>query len=257
LVKLPPAFLQVSFSHLIFAGVKSIQIVDLCAETCAYMAIVHPDYTILANRVTVKALHKRTPDDIRQVAETLYRFVDSCDRPAPLLDTITYETIIKNADAINAKIDYARDFNYDFFGYKTLEKSYLLRVGNKVIAERPQHLLMRVSIGIHKGDLDSAFETYDLMSNQWFTHATPTLFNSGTPQPQMSSCFLLAMKEDSIDGIYDTLKRCAVISKHAGGIGLAVHCIRASESYIRGTNGYSNGLVPMLKVFNDTARYVD
>lgn len=221
------------------------------------MAIVHPDYTMLANKISVSSLHRTTFDDIRDVAEKLFRFVDSCDRPAPLLDQKTYEIIIANADQINARIDYTRDFNYDFFGFKTLERAYLLRCENKSIAERPQHLLMRVSIGIHQEDLESAFETYDLMSEQWFTHATPTLFNSGTPMPQMSSCFLLAMREDSINGIYDTLKQCAVISKFAGGIGLAVHCIRASDSYIRGTNGYSNGLVPMLKVFNDTARYVD
>lgn len=188
------------------AGVKTTQIVDLCAETCAYMAIVHPDYTMLANRISVSSLHKTTYDDIKDVANQLYNFVDSCDRSASLLDQKTYEIIIANADKINAKIDYTRDFNYDFFGFKTLEKSYLLRVGNKKIAERPQHLLMRVSIGIHQEDLEAAFETYDLMSQQWFTHATPTLFNSGTPKPQMSSCFLLAMREDSINGIYDTLK---------------------------------------------------
>ena len=162
-----------------------------------------------------------------------------------------------NADAINAKIDYTRDYNYDFFGFKTLERAYLLKTNGNKIAERPQHMLMRCSIGIHQEDLESAFETYDLMSQLWFTHATPTLFNAGTTRPQMSSCFLLTMREDSIDGIYDTLKQTAVISKYAGGIGLAVHCIRASDSYIRGTNGFSNGLVPMLKVYNDTARYVD
>lgn len=164
-------------------GVKTSQITDLCAETCAYMAIVHPDYTNLANKISVKALHKTTFDDIRLVAEKLYRFVDSCNRPAPLLDPKTYEIIVANADQINARIDYTRDYNYDFFGYKTLEKAYLLRVENKTIAERPQHLLMRVSIGIHQEDLEAAFETYDLMSQQWFTHATPTLFNSGTPMP--------------------------------------------------------------------------
>ena len=164
--------------------------------------------------------------------------------------------MMEHGDKINEVIDYSRDFNYDFFGFKTLERAYLLKVEGK-IAERPQHMLMRCSIGIHVDDLESAFETYNLMSTQWFTHATPTLFNSGTKKPQMSSCFLLAMREDSIEGIYDTLKQTAVVSKNAGGIGLAVHCIRSSESYIRGTNGYSNGLVPMLKVFNDTARYVD
>lgn len=220
------------------------------------MAILHPDYCVLASRVSVASLHKRTPDDVRKVSTLLHSFIDKSNRKAPLLSDEVYEIFQKNADAINAKIDYSRDFNYDFFGFKTLEKSYLLRVHNKVV-ERPQFMIMRCAIGIHLHDLESAFDTYEMMSNQWFTHATPTLFNSGTTRPQMSSCFLLAMKEDSIDGIYDTLKQCAVISKYAGGIGLAVHCIRASDSYIRGTNGFSNGLVPMLKVFNDTARYVD
>lgn len=167
-----------------------------------------------------------------------------------------YNIIKENADKIHEAIDYSRDYTYDFFGYKTLERSYLLRIDGKV-AERPQHMLMRVSIGIHKEDLESAFETYHLMSDKWFTHASPTLFNAGTPTPQMSSCFLLSMKGDSLDDIYSTLKQTALISKSAGGIGLSVHCIRASGSYIRGTNGQSNGLVPMLKVFNDTARYVD
>ena len=232
------------------------EITNLAAETCAYMAIVHPDYTMLANRISVTALHDRTFDDIQKVADILYNYKDKVGRPAALLAKDVHETICKNADKINARLDYSRDFNYDFFGFKTLESGYLLKCDGKTV-ERPQHMLMRVSIGIHSDDLESAFETYDLMSTLWFTHATPTLFNSGTPTPQMSSCFLLAMKEDSIDGIYDTLKQTALISKSAGGIGLAVHCIRAADSYIRGTNGFSNGLVPMLKVFNDTARYVD
>mmetsp|Transcript_13289 Transcript_13289/g.9378 ORF Transcript_13289/g.9378 Transcript_13289/m.9378 type:complete len:320 (-) Transcript_13289:761-1720(-) len=220
------------------------------------MTIVHPDYSNLANRVTVSNLHKRTFDDYGKVADALYAYTDKAGRPAPLLSEEVYRIMKENVEKINEKLDYTRDYNYDFFGYKTLEKAYLLRIDNQVV-ERPQHLLMRCSIGIHLNDLDAAFETYDLMSQQWFTHATPTLFNSGTTQPQMSSCFLLTMREDSIEGIYDTLKQCAMISKCAGGIGLAVHCIRASESYIRGTNGHSNGLVPMLKVYNDTARYVD
>ena len=232
------------------------EITNLAAETCAYMAIVHPDYTILANRISVSALHDSTSDDFSKVADTLFNYKDVCGRKASLLSEEVYNVIMKNKDLINSKIDYSRDFNYDFFGFKTLERSYLLKCHGKVV-ERPQHLLMRCSIGIHLDDLDAAFETYELMSNQWFTHATPTLFNSGTPKPQMSSCFLLAMQDDSIDGIYDTLKQTAQISKCAGGIGLAVHCIRAAESYIRGTNGFSNGLVPMLKVYNDTARYVD
>jgi ribonucleoside-diphosphate reductase subunit M1 len=231
-------------------------IVTLTAETCAYLAMAHPDYSILANRVAVSALHARTSDDIRIVAESLYAYKDICGRPAPLLSDAVYNVMLKHADKINAAFDYTRDFGYDFFGFKTLERAYLLRVDNK-IAERPQHMLMRCSIGIHLEDLESAFETYDLMSQMWFTHATPTLFNSGTPKAQMSSCFLLTMREDSIEGIYDTLKQTAMISKNAGGIGLAMHCIRSQGSYIAGTNGYSNGLVPMLRVFNDTARYVD
>lgn len=220
------------------------------------MAIVHPDYTMLANRITVHALHKRTHACMKDVANQLYHFKDKQGRDAPLLSKKVYEIMINNYERINSEIQYSRDFEYDFFGFKTLERAYLLRVHGK-IAERPQHMLMRCSIGIHEDDLESAFETYHLMSQQWFTHATPTLFNSGTPKAQMSSCFLLTMREDSIEGIYDTLKQTAVISKNAGGIGIAMHCIRASDSYIRGTNGYSNGLVPMLKVFNDTARYVD
>ena len=211
---------------------------------------------MLANRISVASLHKETKADVKEVSDILKNFIDKSGREAPLLSDEVYEVFQKNADAINAKIDYKLDFSYDFFGFKTLERAYLLRVNN-IIVERPQFMLMRCAIGIHVTDLESAFETYDYMSQQWFTHATPTLFNSGTTRPQMSSCFLLAMKEDSIDGIYDTLKQTAVISKFAGGIGLAVHCIRASDSYIRGTNGFSNGLVPMLKVFNDTARYVD
>ena len=169
------------------------------------MAIVHPDYTMLANRIAVTALHDRTFDDIKKVADMLFNLEDKVGRPAPLLADDVYECITKHADKINAKLDYTRDFNYDFFGFKTLERGYLLKCNNKT-AERPQHMLMRVSIGIHLDDLESAFETYDLMSQQWFTHATPTLFNSGTQKPQMSSCFLLAMREDSIEGIYDTLK---------------------------------------------------
>jgi len=157
---------------------------------------------------------------------------------------------------LQAALDYERDFGYDFFGYKTLERSYLIKLNNTII-ERPQHMLMRVAIGIHLDDIESILKTYDLMSQRWYTHATPTLYNAALPFPQMSSCFLLTMKEDSIDGIYDTLKSCALISKSAGGIGLSVHSIRAAMSYIKGTNGTSNGLVPMLRVFNDTARYVD
>ena len=244
-------------ANFLFLGITRQELADLTAETAAYMTIIHPDYSVLANRIAVSALHARTDSDISKVAHTLYYFTDKCDRPAPLLSKKCFECITKHADKINAVLDYSRDFNYDFFGFKTLERAYLLRVKDKKIVERPQHMLMRCSIGIHNEDLKSAFETYDLMSKMWFTHATPTLFNSGTPTPQMSSCFLLTMREDSIEGIYDTLKQTAVISKNAGGIGLAMHCIRSSGSYIAGTNGYSNGLIPMLKVYNDTARYVD
>jgi ribonucleoside-diphosphate reductase alpha chain len=187
----------------------------------------------------------------------LYNFVDEkTGFHAPLIADDVHEIIQKNAQLLDSTIIYDRDFGYDYFGFKTLERSYLLRINGKV-AERPQHMLMRVSVGIHKEDIDAAIETYNLMSERWFTHATPTLFNAGTPKPQMSSCFLLTMKDDSIDGIYDTLKQCAKISQSAGGIGLSIHNVRATGSYIRGTNGTSNGIVPMLRVFNDTARYVD
>lgn len=239
-----------------FCGISTTELDNLAAETCAYMTIVHPDYSRLAARITVANLHKETDDSFLDVANKLYHYKDVIGRPAPLLADDVYKIICDNHAAIQNAIDYKRDFGYDFFGFKTLERSYLLKVENKIV-ERPQHMLMRVSIGIHKNDLESAFKTYRLMSELSFTHATPTLFNSGLPKPQMSSCFLLFMKDDSIDGIYDTLKSTAVISKSAGGIGLAVHNIRSSGSYIKGTNGTSNGLVPMLRVFNDTARYVD
>merc|ERR1712050_263110 len=186
----------------------------------------------------------------------LFEYVDKQGRNAALISVEVFNFIQNNAAELDAAVDYQRDFEYDYFGFKTLEKSYLLRVNGRIV-ERPAHMLMRVSCGIHAGDVDAAIETYDLMSRRYFTHATPTLFNAGTPTPQMSSCFLLTMKDDSIDGIYDTLKNCALISKCAGGIGVAVSGIRAKGSYIRGTNGYSNGLVPMLRNFNETARYVD
>lgn len=220
------------------------------------MTIVHPEYSNLAARITISNLHKMTSNSFLEVVETLRNYKDKVGRDAPLIADDVYEVVKKHHEAIQAKIDYTRDFNYDFFGFKTLERAYLLKCHNKIV-ERPQHMLMRVCVGIHLDDLEAVFETYELMSTLLFTHATPTLFNAGTPKPQMSSCFLLTMREDSIDGIYDTLKQTAVISKNAGGIGLAVHCIRSTDSYIRGTNGHSNGLVPMLKVYNDTARYVD
>jgi ribonucleoside-diphosphate reductase alpha subunit len=240
----------------IYDGIKTTELDNLAAETCAYMNIIHPDYSILAARIAVSNLHKETSESIKETAEKLYNCTDKCGRPASLLADDVYQIIMSNHELIQSRIDYKRDFSYDFFGFKTLERSYLLKVDG-LIVERPQSMLMRVSIGIHGQDLDKAFETYDLMSTKWFTHATPTLFNSGTPKPQMSSCFLLKMKDDSIDGIYETLKQCALISKSAGGIGVSITNIRAKSSYIRGTNGHSNGIVPMLKVFNDTARYVD
>ena len=220
------------------------------------MSNLHPDYSKLASRIEVSNLHKETDDNYLTVLEKLDKMTDKQGRNASLIHPEVMRVVRENLDKINAKLDYSRDFGYDYFGFKTLERSYLLKADGKIV-ERPQHMLMRCSLGIHLDDLESAFETYDLMSQLWFTHATPTLFNSGTPKPQMSSCFLLTMREDSMEGIFDTLKQCAVISKNAGGIGLAVHDIRSSESYIRGTNGHSNGLVPMLRVFNDTARYCD
>ena len=218
--------------------------------------MVHPHYSILAARVSIDNLRKQTKTSIRDVAEQLFNCKDKVGRKASLLEDEVYKIICDNYEELDKAIDFTRDFNYDFFGFKTLERSYLLKVEGRIV-ERPQHLLMRVAVGIHKHDIASAIETYDLMSRKFFTHATPTLFNSGTPFSQMSSCFLIMMKEDSITGIYDTLTQCAKISKSAGGIGISISNIRARESYIRGTNGVSNGIVPMLKVFNDTARYVD
>ena len=238
-------------------GIKTSELDTLSAETCAYMNLVHPDYSKLASRIEISNLHKETHDDYLKVIQELDNVKDKVGRPASLIHPEVKRVVEANADKINAKMNYSRDFNYDFFGFKTLERSYLLKNSDGKIVERPQHMLMRVSIGIHYDDLEAAFETYDLMGELWFTHATPTLFNAGTKKPQMSSCFLLTMKEDSMEGIFETLKQCALISKNAGGIGLAIHNIRASNSYIRGTNGHSNGLVPMLRVFNDTARYCD
>lgn len=240
-----------------FDGVTTTELDNLAAETAASMTTVHPDYAILAARIAVSNLHKNTKKTFSEVVEDLHKYIDpKTDEPAPLVADDVYEIIMKNADKLDSAIIHSRDFHYDFFGFKTLERAYLLKL-NGQIAERPQHMLMRVSVGIHKEDIKSAIETYNLMSQKWFTHATPTLFNSGTPKPQMSSCFLLTMKDDSIPGIFDTLRQCAEISKSAGGIGLSIHNVRANGSYIKGTNGTSNGIIPMLRVFNDTARYVD
>jgi ribonucleoside-diphosphate reductase alpha chain len=241
----------------LYDGVPTTELDNLAAETAAALTVKHPDYALLASRIAVSNLHKNTTKSFSETMRLLYNCTDSkTGKVLPLIADDVMQIIEENAELLDSTIIYDRDYGFDYFGFKTLEKSYLLKVNGKIV-ERPQHMYMRVSIGIHKNDMDSAIKTYHLMSERWFTHATPTLFNAGTPKPQMSSCFLLTMKEDSIDGIYDTLKQTAKISQSAGGIGLAIHGIRATGSYIGGTNGTSNGIIPMLKVFNDTARYVD
>ncbi|MGB3618649.1 MAG: ribonucleoside-diphosphate reductase subunit alpha, partial [Catalinimonas sp.] len=241
----------------IYDGVSTQELDNLAAETAATMTVRHPDYALLAARIAVSNLHKTTSKSFSNTMKRLYQYVDpKTGENAALLSREAYQIIQKNAALLDSTIIYDRDFGYDYFGFKTLERSYLFKLDGKVV-ERPQHMLMRVAVGIHMDDLDSVVKTYHLLSEKWFTHATPTLFNAGTPKPQMSSCFLLTMKEDSIPGIYDTLKQCAQISQSAGGIGLSIHHVRATGSYIKGTNGSSNGLIPMLRVFNDTARYVD
>jgi ribonucleoside-diphosphate reductase alpha chain len=241
----------------LYDGVTTSELDNLAAETAASMTITHPDYAQLAARIAVSNLHKNTKKSFSETMHDMYHYVNPrTGQESPLLSDEVYEAIMANAEVLDSTIIYNRDFNYDYFGFKTLERSYLLKINGQIV-ERPQHMLMRVSVGIHLNDIASAIETYELMSKKFFTHATPTLFNAGTPKPQMSSCFLLSMKDDSIDGIYDTLRSTAKISQSAGGIGLSIHNVRATGSYIRGTNGTSNGIVPMLRVFNDTARYVD
>jgi ribonucleoside-diphosphate reductase alpha chain len=241
----------------LFDGVTTSELDNLAAETAASLTTKHPDYALLASRIAVSNLHKNTIKSFSETMRKLHEYVDAkTGKDASLIADDVWEVIEKNAELLDSTIIYDRDFGFDYFGFKTLEKSYLLKVEGKIV-ERPQHLFMRVAIGIHKEDVESAIKTYHLMSERWFTHATPTLFNAGTPKPQMSSCFLLTMKDDSIDGIYDTLKQTAKISQSAGGIGLSIHNVRATGSYISGTNGTSNGIIPMLRVFNDTARYVD
>lgn len=241
----------------VYKGVKTSELDELAAETAAGLVTRHPDYGLLAARICVSNLHKNTEKLFSKTISMLRDYVNPrTGKHGPLIAEDVYEIIMANADRLNSAIIYDRDFGYDYFGMKTLERAYLLKI-NGQIAERPQHMLMRVSVGIHKHDIDRAISTYNLMSQRFFTHASPTMFNAGTPRPQLSSCFLVAMKDDSIEGIYDTLKHCAQISKNAGGIGISAHNIRAHGSYIRGTNGTSNGLVPMLRVFNNTARYVD
>ena len=241
----------------VYDGVSTSELDNLAAETAAYLATTHPDFAILAARIAVSNLHKNTEKSFSKTMTKLYKYINPKNGlQAPLLSEDVYRIIMDNKDILDSSIIYSRDFDYDYFGFKTLERSYLLKLDNK-IAERPQHMLMRVAVGIHKEDIEAAIKTYNLLSEKWFTHASPTLFNSGTPKPQLSSCFLLSMTDDSIDGIYETLRRCALISQAAGGIGLSIHNIRAKGSYISGTNGVSNGIVPMLRVYNDTARYVD
>ncbi|CAR27083.1 ZYRO0C08514p [Zygosaccharomyces rouxii] len=241
----------------VYEGVTTVELDNLAAETCAYMTTVHPDYATLAARIAVSNLHKQTTKQFSQVISDLYHYVNPANGVhSPMISDEIFNIVMTNKDELNSAIVYDRDFQFNYFGFKTLERSYLLRI-NGLTAERPQHLIMRVSLGIHGEDIKSAIETYNLMSLRYFIHASPTLFNAGTPHPQMASCFLVAMKDDSIEGIYDSLKECAMISKTAGGIGLHIHNIRSTGSYIAGTNGTSNGLIPMVRVFNNTARYVD
>jgi len=237
-------------------GIATSEIDGLAAETCAYMSQKHPDFSMLAARIAVSNLHKSTSTSFVETCRAMRHYRDAQGRAAPLISEEVWAFVSEHAAELDAAMTYQNDFDYDYFGFKTLEKSYLLRVHGKIV-ERPQHMLMRVACGIHCGDVTKAVQTYSLMSERKFTHASPTLFNAGTPQPQMSSCFLLTMKSDSIDGIYDTLKQCALISKSAGGIGVAISNVRAKGGYIRGTNGQSNGMVPMLRNFNETARYVE
>lgn len=240
-----------------YPGVTTVELDELAAQTAASFATQHPDYAILAARIEVSNLHKMTENSFSKVVHAFrYYKHPKTGEIAPLISEDVYNVIMANKDTLDGYIIHDRDFEFDYFGFKTVEKSYLLKIDGK-IAERPQHMLMRVAVGIHMDDIDRVKETYDLLSQRYFTHATPTLFNAGTPNPQMSSCFLTCMKADSIDGIYDTLKNCAIISKYAGGIGMSISNVRASASYIRGTNGSSNGIVPMLRVFNNTARYID
>lgn len=252
-----PAQITLKVISGLYQGVTTVELDNLAAETAATMTTKHPDYALLAARIAVSNLHKETKKVFSDVMEDLYKWVNpKTGKHSPMISEDVHKVIMDNAERLNSAIIYDRDYTYNYFGFKTLERSYLLKIDGRVV-ERPQHMLMRVSVGIHQEDIEAAIETYNLLSEKWFTHASPTLFNAGTCRPQLSSCFLLTMHSDSIEGIYDTLKQCALISKSAGGIGLNVHNIRATGSYIAGTNGMSNGLLPMLRVFNNTARYVD
>ncbi len=241
----------------LFDGITTEELDNLSAEVSAYMTSVHPDYARLAGRIAVANLHRSTRDSFTETLGVLFNYENAFTKEkSPLISPELYEFAQTHKDRIEGEIAYSRDYEFDYFGYKTLERSYLLKVNGKIV-ERPQHMFMRVALGVQLGNIDEALKTYHLISEGWFTHASPTLFNAGTLKPQMSSCFLVSMKDDSIDGIYETLKQCALISQSAGGIGLSIHNIRAKGSFIKGTNGTSNGIVPMLRVFNDTARYVD
>lgn len=256
-VHVDPTMVALKVIEGIFDGIKTSELDNLAAEVSAMLTTQHPDYAQLAARIAISNLQKNTHKSFAHTIDLLYHYVDEkTGRDSPLISKEVHAIVQKHAEALDAAIIYDRDFDYDYFGFKTLERSYLLKMKGKVV-ERPQHMLMRVAIGIHKEDITSAIESYNLMSERWFTHATPTLFNAGTPKPQMSSCFLLQNEEDSIDGIFDTLKACARISQSAGGVGLSIHNVRATGSYIRGTGGTSNGIVPMLRVYNDAARYID
>ena len=240
----------------IYDGVKTYELDELAAHLCSSMSIEHPDYSLLASRIIISNHHKNTSPSFSETIQVLYNNVDNHNNPIPLVSEELYNIVSKNKEKLNTIIDYQRDYLFDYFGFKTLERAYLLRVNKKII-ERPQHMWMRVAIGIHGNDIKDVLQTYDLMSKKYFTHATPTLFNAGTNRPQLSSCFLCSINDDSVSGIFDSLKEVALISKYAGGIGLHIHQIRGNGSHIRGTNGTSNGIIPMLRVFNNTARYID
>ena len=240
----------------LYSGISTTKIDELSAEQCASLASTHQDYNVLAGRIIISNNHKNTKHSFYEVTSDLYNNTDIHDVQCPIVTREIFDLVKKHRERLENSIDFNRDYLIDYFGFKTLERAYLMKIKNKIV-ERPQHMWMRVSLGIHKDNIDRVLETYEFMSQKYFTHATPTLYNAGTPKPQLSSCYLLAMESDSIGGIYNTLKDCAMISKWAGGIGLHIHNVRASGSHIRGTNGTSNGIVPMLKVFNNTAKYVD
>ena len=257
------AGIQINYSSLVMKVIDQLhdkietkKIDELAAEQCAALSTQHCDYATLAARIVISNHQKNTSPSFSKAMGQLYHFANVHGQHKPLVSDQLWEVVSANADSIDAMIDHSRDYLIDFFGFKTLERAYLFKIGNTIV-ERIQHMWMRVSIGIHGTDLAAVKETYDLMSQKYFIHATPTLFNAGTPRPQLSSCYLIAMEDDSIDGIYNTLKDCALISKYSGGIGLHIHNIRAKDSHIQGTNGKTDGLVPMLKVFNATARYVN